>query len=112
MSASEALTRNSGAVSRRSPSLRARLGHLSSRLGRGRYLALPLAALLLVVAVQAWPQAAAPASAPAPLAGGGGTDSLSDLTPAGELVAVAGVDTTDTDQRIAFWQERLRATPT
>ncbi len=68
--------------------------------------------MLIVVAVQAWPQAAAPTSMPAPLPAGDGIDSLSDLTPAGELVAVAGVDTTDTDQRIAFWQERLRATPT
>jgi len=73
---------------------------------------LPVAALLLVVAVQSWPQPVTPASAPAPPPAGEGTDSLSDLTPAGELVAVAGVDTADTDQRIAFWQERLRATPT
>ena len=39
------------------------------------------------------------------------TDSLNDLTPAGVLVGVAGIDTTDVDSRIAFWQDRLRQTP-
>jgi tetratricopeptide (TPR) repeat protein len=66
---------------------------------------------VLVIAVQAWPRQAPAAAPQAPVPAAEGVDSLSDLTPVGEAVAVAGVDTTDTDSRIAFWQERLQTTP-
>ena len=116
LSASKALTRNSGIAEGRSPGLRAGLGRTFSRVHRFRYLALPLVAVLIVAAVQLWPRdaasntapASAVAAAPAPAAA---ADPLTDITPTDQIAPVAGVDTSDTDRRIAFWQDRLREQP-
>ena len=72
-------------------------------------LAPPLLALAVVIAVQAWPHpSAAPASgATQPISEG--ADNLTAVRPDGEVIAVAGVDTSDTDRRIAFWQARISA---
>jgi hypothetical protein len=90
------VTRSSGAADKRLPGLRA----LS-------YIALPVAALVLVLAVQLWPAAgpsvAPVSSAPAAVA----PDPLTDITPGGVPGPGAGVDTSDTDTRIAFWKARL-----
>ena len=66
----------------------------------------PVAALVIVIAVQAWPHpVAAPVNNTAPIVDG--TDNLTDVRPQGEVIAVSGVDTSDTDRRIAFWQARI-----
>lgn len=68
----------------------------------------PILAIVVVIAVQAWPHPVAP-----PVIGNtpivDGTDNLTDIRPPGEVIAVAGVDTSDTDRRIAFWQARISA---
>jgi tetratricopeptide (TPR) repeat protein len=40
-----------------------------------------------------------------------GINSLTDVRPAGDVVALARVDTSDTDRRIEFWQARVRTNP-
>jgi tetratricopeptide (TPR) repeat protein len=71
-------------------------------------LAAPVLAIVVVVAVQAWPHpAAAPVDNTTPIVDG--ADNLTDVRPPGEVIAVAGVDTSDTDRRIAFWQSRIAA---
>jgi tetratricopeptide (TPR) repeat protein len=68
----------------------------------------PVLALLVVVAVQAWPRpVTAPPSNVTPIVEG--SDSLTDVRPPGEVIAVAGLDTSDTDRKIAFWQARIGA---
>lgn len=107
MNAFAALTRSSGAAKRRSPTLRARLGRsLFSR--RAALLVPPVLALVVVFAVQMWPRpVAAPPTNVTPITEG--TDTFTDVRPPGEVIAVAGVDTTDTDRKIAFWQARIAA---
>jgi tetratricopeptide (TPR) repeat protein len=80
-------------------------------MGRARYLALPLAALIAVAAIQLSPSLTAPQAPAAPLPAADAIDAANDLTPGGTIVGLAGVDTTDVDSRIAFWQGRLRETP-
>jgi tetratricopeptide (TPR) repeat protein len=71
-------------------------------------LALPVLALLIVVGVQAWPRpVAAPATNVSPITEG--SDTLTDVRPPGEVIAVAGLDTSETDRKIAFWQSRISA---
>ena len=68
----------------------------------------PVLALVVVLAVQAWPHpVAAPVNNTTPIVDG--TDNLTDVRPPGEVIAVSGVDTSDTDHRIAFWQARINA---
>ncbi len=107
MNALGALTRSSGAANRRSSGLRARFGRsLFSR--RAALVLPPLLALAVVIAVQAWPHPVAPpVSNTTPIVEG--QDNLTDVRPPGEVIAVSGVDTTDTDRRIAFWQARISA---
>ncbi|MEA2677164.1 MAG: hypothetical protein QOJ81_1305 [Chloroflexota bacterium] len=68
----------------------------------------PLSALVVVLAVQLWPHpVAAPVNNNTPIVEG--ADNLTDVRPPGEVIAVAGVDTTETDRKIAFWQARISA---
>ncbi len=67
----------------------------------------PVLALAVVVAVQAWPRPVAAPINDSPIVDG--ADNLTDVRPPGEVIAVAGVDTSDTDRRIAFWQSRIAA---
>ena len=68
----------------------------------------PVLAVLVVVAVQLWPRPVdAPPSNITPIVEG--TDTFTDVRPPGEVIAIAGVDTSDTDRRIAFWQARISA---
>jgi tetratricopeptide (TPR) repeat protein len=68
----------------------------------------PLLALLVVIAVQSWPRAVTP-----PINGNtpisDGANNLTDVRPPGEVIAVQGLDTSDTDRKIAFWQARISA---
>jgi tetratricopeptide (TPR) repeat protein len=108
----------------RFPSLRAAVGNALSRAWRARYVLLPMAALAVVVAMNLWSQAAVPVAPVAPVAQvapvdlsgpaapAEGVDPLTDITPTEQGLPFAGVDTSDTDSRIAFWQARLAATPT
>jgi len=69
---------------------------------------LPVLALLVVVGVQLWPRpVTAPPTNVNPIVEG--PDNLTDVRPPGELIAVAGVDTSETDRKIAFWQGRVGA---
>jgi tetratricopeptide (TPR) repeat protein len=98
----------------RSPGLRAAPGRILTTAWRFRYVLLPAAAIALVVAVQLFSQMSAPASpavAPVPAAEGPGADPLTNVTPGDAPVVAAAVDTSDTDRRIAFWQDRLQQTP-
>ena len=61
------------------------------------------------MAAQAWPRPAAVAQSGATQPISEGTNNLTDVRPEGEVIAVAGVDTSDTDRRIAFWQSRIGA---
>ena len=76
---------------------------------------MPLVAVLIVATVQLWPRDAASSTAPAPAvaapAPADAADPLTDITPAAQFAPMAGVDTSDTDRRIAFWQDRLRDQP-
>jgi len=78
-----------------------------------RYIALPVLALAVVVAVQLWPREVVSTPAQvvaAPVAEG--NDPLTDIAPVnGQIAPVSNVDTSDTDRRIAFWQDRLRTEP-
>ncbi|HUP83593.1 MAG TPA: hypothetical protein VM284_05315 [Candidatus Limnocylindria bacterium] len=68
----------------------------------------PVLALLVVVAVQSWPHPTdAPVNNNTPIVEG--SDKLTDVRPPGEVIAVAGVDTSETDRKIAFWQSRISA---
>jgi tetratricopeptide (TPR) repeat protein len=70
--------------------------------------------LIVVVAIQLLPQPIPQAVSEAPLPSVQDVDPLKDITPAGQIgqvVIASGVDTSDTDRRISFWQERLRSTP-
>ena len=68
----------------------------------------PILALLLVGTVQLWPRpVAAPPSNVSPIVEG--SDTFTDVRPPGEVIAVAGVDTSETDNKIAFWQSRISA---
>lgn len=111
MTAQEALTRNPGAVSRRSPGLRANLRRPIARLGRLRYVLLPVATLIIVLAVQLWPRTAPDTANQGPVPAAQVVDKLNDVAPPDQIVPMSGVDTSDTDRRIAFWQDRLRTTP-
>jgi tetratricopeptide (TPR) repeat protein len=98
----------------RFPGLRSAPGKAFSLARRARYVLLPLAALAVVVAIQLSSQpapVAQPAVPAAPLPQAEGVDQLTDITPADQVFSVAGVDTSDTDRRIAFWQARLSDTP-
>ncbi|MEP7379355.1 MAG: tetratricopeptide repeat protein, partial [Chloroflexota bacterium] len=99
-------TRSSGAATRRSSSLRARFGRTVLN-RRAALLVPPLLAVAVVVAVQAWPRPVAAPINNTPIVEG--ADGLTDVRPPGEVIAVAGVDTSDTDRRIAFWQARIAA---
>ncbi|MEP7157960.1 MAG: hypothetical protein ABI797_00900, partial [Chloroflexota bacterium] len=67
----------------------------------------PVLALVVVVVAQSWP-AAAPATDTTQTFVEV-VDPFTDIRPAGEVIAVGGVDTADTDRRIAFWQARVSA---
>ena len=65
-------------------------------------------AILVVVGLQMWPRpVAAPPTSVTPITEG--TDTFTDVRPPGEVIAVAGVDTSETDAKIAFWQTRISA---
>ncbi|MEO8625962.1 MAG: hypothetical protein ABI452_04605, partial [Candidatus Limnocylindrales bacterium] len=97
-------TRSSGAATRRSSSLRARFARVFLN-RRAALLVPPVLAVVVVVAVQAWPRPVAAPINNTPIVEG--VDNMTDVRPPGEVIAVAGVDTSDTDRRIAFWQARI-----
>jgi tetratricopeptide (TPR) repeat protein len=69
-------------------------------------MALPVLALLVVVGVQLGPRpVTAPPANVTPIVEG--SDNLTDVRPPGEVIGVAGVDTSETDRKIAFWQARI-----
>ena len=78
---------------------------------RARYLALPAAALVVVIAAQVLnPGHPTPVSAPAPI----NIPAAGDVTLPGDdggVGAVGGVDTSDVDKKIAFWQGRIKTDP-
>ena len=68
----------------------------------------PLLALVVVAGMPLWPRpVAAPPTNVTPITEG--TDTFTDVRPPGEVIAVAGVDTSETDSKIAFWQTRISA---
>jgi tetratricopeptide (TPR) repeat protein len=72
-------------------------------------LAAPLLAIVIVFAAQAWPHPAAAPIDSSVLPINDGTDTFTNITTPGDVIAVASVDTSDTDRRIAFWQARIAA---
>jgi tetratricopeptide (TPR) repeat protein len=65
-------------------------------------------ALVVVFAFQMWPRpVAAPPTNVTPITEG--ADTFTDVRPPGEVIALSGVDTKDTDRKIAFWQARIAA---
>jgi tetratricopeptide (TPR) repeat protein len=82
-------------------------------MGKRRYLILPIVTLGLVLGIRGWDLiGAGPMVSPVPaLVDAPAADPYHDLTGPSEGVLVRGVDTTDVDRRIAFWQERVELAP-